>query len=164
MATINEGLVALTELRSDVETHAWQLDEYEHDLATAMRAESGASAHAVGVGLRAVGPEVSHGRLAPVAARLAAILDSPTRAASQDGRELRGREYSVRGLVLADQGAPDPTAYYPFMRMRRTDLGYEDGSGETSSFCPREWLEIHPAPRRPPGRQRDPGASFPGPK
>ncbi|MCX4404468.1 hypothetical protein OG840_22990 [Streptomyces sp. NBC_01764] len=30
MATINEGLVALTELRSDVETHAWQLDEYEH--------------------------------------------------------------------------------------------------------------------------------------
>jgi hypothetical protein len=37
----------------------------------------------------AAGPKVSHGRLAPVAARCAAILDSPTRAASADGRELR---------------------------------------------------------------------------
>lgn len=59
---------------------------------------------------------------------------------------LVGREYSVHGLVLEDQEAPDPTAYYPFMRMRRTDPGYEDGPDETSPFCPREWLEVRPAP------------------
>ncbi len=28
MATINEVLAALTEVRSDLETHAWQPDEY----------------------------------------------------------------------------------------------------------------------------------------
>ncbi|MDQ0757553.1 hypothetical protein [Streptomyces canus] len=30
MVTINEVLAALTELRSDLETHAWQPDEHEH--------------------------------------------------------------------------------------------------------------------------------------
>ncbi|MGW0828621.1 hypothetical protein, partial [Streptomyces sp. NPDC002845] len=55
----------------------------------AMQAERGASAHAVRVGLHAAGPKVSHGRLAPVAARCAAILGSPTRAASEDGRQLQ---------------------------------------------------------------------------
>ncbi|WP_331720295.1 hypothetical protein OG985_50175 (plasmid) [Streptomyces sp. NBC_00289] len=104
MATINEVLAALAELRSDLETHAWQPDEHEHDLATAMRAEGGASAHAVRVGLRAAGPEVSHGRLAPVAARCAAILDSPTRAASQDGRELRLALDDVLDLVVRATG------------------------------------------------------------
>ncbi|GCB53446.1 hypothetical protein [Streptomyces sp. NL15-2K] len=104
MATINEVLAALTELRSDLETHAWQPDEYEHDLATAMRAEGGASAHAVRVGLRAAGPEVSRGRLAPVAARCAAILDSPTRATSQDGRELRLTLDDVLDLVVRATG------------------------------------------------------------
>lgn len=59
---------------------------------------------------------------------------------------LVGREYSVHGLVVVDQEAPDPAAYYPFMKMRRTDPGYEDGPGETSPFNPREWLEVHPAP------------------
>ncbi|MFE2214418.1 hypothetical protein ACFW93_20995 [Streptomyces canus] len=39
MATINEVPAALTELRSDLEIHAWQPDEHEHDLATTMRAE-----------------------------------------------------------------------------------------------------------------------------
>lgn len=59
---------------------------------------------------------------------------------------LVGRDYSVHGLVLADQEAPDPMAAYPVLRMRRTDPGYEDGPGETSPFIPREWLEVHPAP------------------
>lgn len=57
-----------------------------------------------------------------------------------------GREYSVHGLVLADQEAPDPNDYYPFMQMRRTDAGYEDGPDESSPINPREWLEVHPAP------------------
>ncbi|WP_406164004.1 hypothetical protein OG806_48955 [Streptomyces sp. NBC_00882] len=39
MATINEVLAALTELRSDLEIHAWQPDEHEHDLATGMCVE-----------------------------------------------------------------------------------------------------------------------------
>jgi hypothetical protein len=72
-------------------------------MATAMRAEGGASAHAVRVGLRAVGPEVSHGRLAPVAARCAAILDSPTHAA-QDGREPRLALDDVLELVVRAAG------------------------------------------------------------
>jgi len=59
---------------------------------------------------------------------------------------LVGREYSVHGLVLADQDAPDPQKYFPFLRMRRTDPGYEDGPDETSPINPREWLEVHPAP------------------
>ncbi|MDQ0767227.1 hypothetical protein QF027_009862 [Streptomyces canus] len=63
-----------------------------------------ASAHAVRVGLRAAGPEVSHGRLAPVAARCAAILASPTRAASQDGRGLRLALDDVLDLVVRATG------------------------------------------------------------
>lgn len=59
---------------------------------------------------------------------------------------LVGRDYSVHGLVLACQDAPDPRAYYPYMRMRRTDPGYEDGPDEASPFNPREWLEVQPAP------------------
>ncbi|MFG3223089.1 hypothetical protein [Streptomyces sp. NPDC048185] len=59
---------------------------------------------------------------------------------------LVGREYSVHGLVLADQDAPDPQKYFPVMKMRRTDPGYEDGPDETSPINPREWLEVHPAP------------------
>jgi hypothetical protein len=104
MATLDAVLAALSALRSDLEAHAWQPDEYEHDLATAMRAESGASAHDVRVGLRAAGPEVSHGRLAPVAARCTAILDSPTRAASEDGRELRLALDDVLDLVVRANG------------------------------------------------------------
>ncbi|PIB04571.1 MULTISPECIES: hypothetical protein [Streptomyces] len=100
MATPDEVLAALTELRSELDAHDWQPDEYDHVMATAMQAEGGASAHAVRVGLRAAGPEVSHGRLAPVAARCAAILDSPTRAASQDGRELRLALDDVLHLVV----------------------------------------------------------------
>ncbi|GHE32399.1 hypothetical protein GCM10017673_39160 [Streptosporangium violaceochromogenes] len=59
---------------------------------------------------------------------------------------LVGRHYSVTGYVLPDQDTPDPRAYHPYMRMRRTDPGYEDGPGEASPFNPREWLEVHPAP------------------
>jgi hypothetical protein len=47
---------------------------------------------------------VSHGRLAPVAARCAAILDSPTRAASEDGRELRLALDDVLDLVVRANG------------------------------------------------------------
>ncbi|MDX3528217.1 hypothetical protein P1P75_17675 [Streptomyces sp. ID05-39B] len=100
MATLEAVLAALTELRTELEAHDWQPDEYDHLLATAMQAEGGASAHAVRVGLRAAGPKVSHGRLAPVATRCAAILDSPTRAASQDGAELRLALDDVLGLVV----------------------------------------------------------------
>ncbi|WP_119580627.1 hypothetical protein [Streptomyces europaeiscabiei] len=42
--------------------------------------------------------------------------------------------------------APDPQKYFPFLRMRRTDPGYEDGPDEASPINPREWLEVHPAP------------------
>ncbi|WP_433382680.1 hypothetical protein [Streptosporangium sp. CA-115845] len=59
---------------------------------------------------------------------------------------LVGRDYTITGYVLPDQDAPDPHAYYPYLQMRRTDPGYEDGPEETSPFCPREWLEVHPAP------------------
>ncbi|MDN3028419.1 hypothetical protein [Streptomyces sp. S.PB5] len=89
MAPLDAVLAALTELRTDLEASDWQPDEYERVLATAMRADGGTSAHAVRAGLRAAGPEVTHGRLAPIAAQCGAILDSPTRAASEDGRNLR---------------------------------------------------------------------------
>lgn len=82
MAPVNEVLTALAELRSDLKPRL-AAHEYEHDLGTAMRTEGGASAHAVRVGLRAAVPEVSHGRLAPVATMCTAILDSPTPAASR---------------------------------------------------------------------------------
>jgi hypothetical protein len=59
---------------------------------------------------------------------------------------LVGPTYNVTGYVLPDQDTPDPRAYYPHMRIRRTDPGYEDGPGETSLFNPRGWLEVHPAP------------------
>nr|WSZ11958.1 hypothetical protein OH837_00630 [Streptomyces canus] len=39
MATINEVLAALTGLRGDLEIHAWQPDEHEHDLAAGMCVE-----------------------------------------------------------------------------------------------------------------------------
>lgn len=100
MATLEAVLAALTELRTGLEAHDWQPDEYERVLATAMQAEGGASAHAVRVGLRAAGPEVTHGRLAPVVARCAALLDSPPRAASEDGRELRLALDDVLALVV----------------------------------------------------------------
>ena len=77
MATINEVLAALTELRSNLETHAWQPDEYEHDMATAMRAEGGASAHSVRVGLRAAGPEPRASRPGRSAARRDPGLPDP---------------------------------------------------------------------------------------
>ena len=102
MATLDAVLAVLTELRTDLEAHDWQPDEYERVLATVMRAEGGASAHAVRVGLRAAGPEVSHGRLAPVVARCAALLDSQTRAASEDGRELRLALDDVLDLVVRE--------------------------------------------------------------
>ncbi|MEU9289916.1 hypothetical protein AB0D57_35995 [Streptomyces sp. NPDC048275] len=54
-------------------------------MATAIQAEGGASAQADRAGLRAAGPKVSHGRLAPVAARFVPVLDSPSRAASARG-------------------------------------------------------------------------------
>ncbi|MGW9441328.1 hypothetical protein, partial [Streptomyces sp. NPDC055607] len=57
-----------------------------------------------------------------------------------------GREYSVHGLVLLDQEAPAPRNYYPYMKLRRTDPGYEDGPDESSPINPRDWLEVHPAP------------------
>ncbi|KOX00261.1 hypothetical protein ADL02_03665 [Streptomyces sp. NRRL WC-3723] len=69
-----------------------------------MRAEGGASTHAVRVGLRAAGPEVSHGRFARVAARCAATLDSSTHAASQDGSGLRLALDDVLDLVLRATG------------------------------------------------------------
>lgn len=69
-------------------------------MATAMQAEGGASAEAVRAGLRAAGPEVSHGRLAPVATRCAALLESPSWAASDDGRELRLAFDDVLRLVV----------------------------------------------------------------
>jgi hypothetical protein len=102
MATLDALLAALTELRSELEAHDWQPDEYERVMATAMQAEGGASAHAVRVGLRAAGPEVTHGRFAPVAAQCAVILDSPIRAASEDGRELRLALDDVLHLVVRE--------------------------------------------------------------
>ncbi|SEU46871.1 hypothetical protein SAMN05421811_127167 [Nonomuraea wenchangensis] len=56
---------------------------------------------------------------------------------------LVGTHYNITGYVLPDQDAPDPTAYHPYMQLRRTDPGYE---GEVAPFCPRDWLEVHPAP------------------
>lgn len=103
MATLDAVLAALSELHSDLEARTWQPDEHERVMATAMRAEGGASAHAVRAGLRAAGPKVTHGRLAPVAARCAAILDSPIRAASEDGRELRLALDDVLFLIARDR-------------------------------------------------------------
>ncbi|MFF0869930.1 hypothetical protein ACFYUV_49815 [Nonomuraea sp. NPDC003560] len=56
---------------------------------------------------------------------------------------LVGTRYTITGYVLPDQDAPDPTAYYPYMQLRRTDPGYEN---EVGPFNPRDWLEVHPAP------------------
>ena len=102
MATMEAVQAALYELRGDLRARTWQPDEYERVLANTMRAEGGASAQAVRVGLRAAGPEVSHGRLAVVAARCAALLDSPTRTASEDGRELRLALDDVLDLVARE--------------------------------------------------------------
>jgi hypothetical protein len=56
-----------------------------------------------------------------------------------------GSRYSVHGLVLPEphQGA---TPAHPYLRMRRTDPGYEDGPDESSPINPRDWLEVIPAP------------------
>lgn len=59
--------------------------------------------------------------------------------------EFVGRDYSVHGLIL-----PEPhlgaSAAHPYLRMRRTDAGYEDGPNESSPINPREWLAVHPEP------------------
>ncbi|MFM9540047.1 hypothetical protein [Streptomyces turgidiscabies] len=100
MSTMEAVLAALNELRGDLEARTWRPDEYERVLANTMQAEGGASARAVREGLRAVGPEVTHGRLAAVAARCAAVLDSPSRAASEDGRALHLALDDVLDLVV----------------------------------------------------------------
>ncbi|MGW7100326.1 hypothetical protein [Streptomyces sp. NPDC054838] len=56
---------------------------------------------------------------------------------------LVGTHYTIHGLVPADQDAPDPGAYRPYLQLQRTDPGYEDEIGPVN---PREWLEVHPAP------------------
>ncbi|MGW9067840.1 hypothetical protein ACWGQT_00110 [Streptomyces yangpuensis] len=57
---------------------------------------------------------------------------------------LVGRDYSVHGLIIADQPAPDPADYRPQMQLQRTDPGYEDDFGPVNL---RGWLEVRPAPQ-----------------
>lgn len=53
--------------------------------------------------------------------------------------------YEITGYVLLDQPAPDPRAYRPHLRMRRTSP-YADRLDESTPFNPREWMEVRPAP------------------
>jgi hypothetical protein len=75
-------------------------------LANTVQAVGGASAQAVRVGLRAAGPEITHGRLAVVVARCAAVLESPGCAASGDGRALRSALDDVLDLVVRATADP----------------------------------------------------------
>jgi hypothetical protein len=100
MATTETVLAALAELRDDLDSQTWQPDEYEQLMANTMQAEGGASADAVRAGLRAAGPQVTHGRFAPVAARCAVLLDSPSRALSADGRAVRDALDDVLSLIV----------------------------------------------------------------
>lgn len=50
-----------------------------------IRTEGRATADSIRAGLRAVGPNGSHGRLAPVIARCAYALETPSRATFLDG-------------------------------------------------------------------------------
>jgi len=84
-----------------------------------VRAEGGTSAHAVRAGLRAAGPEVTHGRLAPIAAQCGAILDSPIRAASDDGRELALALDDMLHLVARATGS----RHRAVARARQTPVG-----------------------------------------
>lgn len=97
---------ALNERHGDLETATWQPDEYERMLANTMQAEDGARAQAVWERLRAAGPKVPHERLAVVAARCAAVLDSLSRAASEDGRALLLALDDVLDLAVAPGGPP----------------------------------------------------------
>lgn len=100
MATTEAVLAALADLRGDLDSGDWLPNEYERTMAVMVQAEGGVSADALRAGLRAAGPDGTHGRLAPVAAQCAYVLNAPSRAASEDGRAVRAALNEVLDLVV----------------------------------------------------------------
>ncbi|MGP4091502.1 hypothetical protein [Streptomyces sp. KR55] len=100
MATTADVLAALADLRADLGSGMWLPDEYERVMAVIVQTEGGAGADAIRAGLRAAGPHVTHGQLAPIAARCAYVLEAPSRAASPEGQAVKAALDEVLGEVV----------------------------------------------------------------
>ncbi|WP_217211911.1 hypothetical protein [Streptomyces sp. AC550_RSS872] len=100
MARTEAVLAALAELREDLDSGAWVPDEYERTIAVAVQTEGPASADAIRAGLRAAGPDGTHGRLAPVVARCGYLLDGMSLTDVQDQRAVQDALDELLDLVV----------------------------------------------------------------
>jgi hypothetical protein len=100
MATTEAVLAALADLRGDLDSGDWLPDEYERQMAVVVQAEGGTSPDAVRAGLRAVGPDGTDGRLAPVAANCAALLDGLSPAGPEGKHAVQAALDEVLDLVV----------------------------------------------------------------
>ncbi|MGJ5899319.1 hypothetical protein ACSCBZ_46385 [Streptomyces niveiscabiei] len=99
MATTEAVLAALAELREDLDAGAWTPDEYERLLAVTARMAGPATAHTVRIGLRAVGPDGTEGRLIVIAARCGYVLDGMSLTGAQEQSAVRDALDELLDLV-----------------------------------------------------------------